>query len=105
MTYRRKNISIYLSDLFLSTKQKHGILYEDIYNMDEKGFMMGVAGSAKVIISKHEKQAFSAQSGNREWVSLIEAIGTTGRSLPLFVIFKGVNKQKAWYDVLNDSQK
>ena len=70
--------------------------------MDEKGFMMGVAGSAKVVISKHEKQAFSAQSGNREWVSLIEAIGTTGRSLPLFVIFKRVNKQKAWYDVLND---
>ena len=40
-------------DLFLSTKQKHGILDEDIYNMDEKGFMMGVAGSAKVVISKH----------------------------------------------------
>ena len=89
-------------DLFLSMKEKHGILDEDIYNMDEKGFMMGVAASAKVVISKHEKQAFSAQSGNREWVSLIESICTTGRSLPLFVIFKGVNKQKAWYDALED---
>ena len=89
-------------DLFLSMKEKHGILDEDIYNMDEKGFMMGVAASAKVVISKHEKQAFSAQSGNREWVSLIESICTTGRSLPLFVIFKGVNKQKAGYDALED---
>ena len=70
--------------------------------MDEKGFMMGVAASAKVVIPKHEKQAFSAQSGNREWVSLIEAISATGRSLPLFVIFKGVNKLKAWFDVLED---
>ena len=70
--------------------------------MDEKGFMMGVAASAKVVISKHEKQAFSVKSVNREWVSLIEAICTTGRSLPLFVIFKGVNKQKTWYDVLED---
>ena len=63
--------------------------------MDEKGFMIGVAASAKVVISKHEKQAFSAQSGNREWVSLIEAFSATGSSLPLFVIFKGVNKPKA----------
>ena len=92
----------HLSELFLSVKQKHGILDEDIYNMDEKGFMMGVAASAKVVIPKHEKQAFSAQSGNREWVSLIEAISATGRSLPLFVIFKGVNKLKAWFDVLED---
>ena len=87
-------------DLFLSIKEKHGILDEDIYNMDEKGFMMG--GSVKVVISKHEKQAFSAQLGNREWVSSIESICTTGRSLPLFVIFKGVNKHKASYDVLED---
>ena len=63
---------------------------------------MGVAASAKVVISKHEKQAFSAQSGSREWVSLIEAISATGRSLPLFVIFKGVNKLKAWLDILED---
>ena len=41
----------YWFDLFLSTKEKHGILDEDIYNMDEKGFMMGVAASAKVVIS------------------------------------------------------
>ena len=33
---------------------------------------------------------------------LIESICTTGRSLPLFVIFKGVNKQMAWYDALED---
>ena len=35
-------------------------------------------------------------------MSLIVSICTSGRSLPLFVIFKGVNKQKAWYDVLED---
>ena len=57
--------------------------------MDEKGFMIGVAGSAKVIISKHEKQAFSTHSGNREWVSLIESVGAVRDSLPVFIIFKG----------------
>ena len=41
--------------LYASVKAQYGILDEDTYNMDEKGFMMGVAGSAKVVFSKHEK--------------------------------------------------
>ncbi len=57
--------------------------------MDENGYMMGIAGSSKVVYSKYQKQAFINQAGNREWVSLIEAIGTIGRRLPLFVILKG----------------
>ena len=51
--------------------------------MDENGYMMGVAGSSKVVFSKYQKQAFVNQASNREWASLIEAIGT------LFVILKG----------------
>ena len=63
-------------DLYRSIKAKHGILDEDTYNMDENGYMMGVAGSSKVVFSKYQKQAFINQAGNREWASLIEAIGT-----------------------------
>ena len=63
--------------------------------MDKKSFMMGVAGSAKVIISKYEKQAFVTQSGNQEWVSLIEAISAgSGQKLPLWIIFKATQKLK-----------
>ena len=74
-------------DLYISIKIRYGILDADTYNMDEKGFMLGVAGSAKVVISKYEKQAFVNQVGNREWVTLIEGIGGLGDSLPLYVIF------------------
>ena len=71
-------------DLYHSLKIRYGILDEDTYNMDKKGFMMEVAGSVKVIISKYEKQAFVTQSGNREWVSLIETISAgSGQKLPL----------------------
>ena len=34
------------------------------------------------------------QARDREWASLIEAIGITGQRLPLFVILKG----KKWKD-------
>ena len=42
--------------LYNSVKAKFGILDENTYNMDEKGFMMGVTGSAKVVFSKYEKK-------------------------------------------------
>ena len=81
-------------NLYRSIKAEHGILDEDTYNMDENGYMMGIAGSSKVVFSKYQKQAFINQPGNREWASLIEAIGTIGERLSLFVILKG----KRWKD-------
>ena len=39
--------------------------------------MMGINKSFKVVFSKYQKQAFIKQAGNQEWVSLIEAIGTS----------------------------
>ena len=55
----------------------------------ENGYMMGIAGSSKVVFSKYQKQAFINQPGNQEWASLIEAIGITNERLPLFIILKG----------------
>ncbi len=62
--------------------------------MDENGYMIGIAGSSKVVFSKYQKQAFMK---NREWASLIEAIGTTGQRLPLFVILKDKKWKDDWY--------
>ena len=41
--------------------------------------MMGLAGGSKMVFLKYQKQAFKNQAGNREEVSFIEAISTTGR--------------------------
>ncbi len=59
--------------------------------------MMGIARSSKVVFSKYQKQAFINQAGNREWASLIEAIGNAGRQLPLFVILKDKKWKDDWY--------
>ncbi len=51
-------------DLYPSIKAQYDILDEDIYNMDENGYMMGIAGSSKVVFSKYQKQAFINQADN-----------------------------------------
>ena len=43
-------------ELFESIKRQYQIQDEDIYNMDEKGFMQGFIAKLRVIISKHEKK-------------------------------------------------
>jgi hypothetical protein len=64
--------------------------------MDEKGFAMGVGDNGKVLIPVKEVEAFSAEPGNRDWVSVIESISAEGYSLPSFVIFQGQRIGTTW---------
>jgi hypothetical protein len=45
-------------DLYLATKIKYGIEDEDTYNIDEKGYMMGVIGKLRVVVSRHEQKPY-----------------------------------------------
>ncbi len=53
-------------NIYRSIQAEYGILDEDANNMDENRYMMGIAGSSKVVFSKYQKQAFMNQAGNRE---------------------------------------
>jgi hypothetical protein len=75
--------------LFEKTIADYKIADADIYNMDEKGILLGVIGKVKVILSKYEKQGFLTQDGSREWVTLLECISMEGRRVPPWLIFKG----------------
>ena len=90
--------------LYDFVKAQYGILDEDTYNMDEKSFMIGVAGNAKVVFSKYEKQAFVKQCGNRDWASLIEAIGFQ-RQLSMWCIFKGKVYIDKWYNAFESGER
>jgi hypothetical protein len=61
----------------------------DIYNMDDKGYIKGIGNNTKVFVPRVEAEAFSAQPGNREWVSIIECISANGYILPPCIIFEG----------------
>jgi hypothetical protein len=90
--------------LYKETCATFGIADEDQYNMDEKGFMKGIGDDSKVLVPVTEEEVFSIQPGNREWVSVIECIGTNGYSLPAFVIFQGQRLQQSWVNLQMDKQ-
>ena len=63
---------------------------EDIYNFDETGFQMGIAGTAKVV-TRSEKTLHPklVQPGNTEWVTIVEGVNASGWTLPPMIILKG----------------
>jgi hypothetical protein len=92
--------------LLEDTIRDYGIQEADIYNMDEKGFMMGVSGRAKVVIKATERNKFVTTDGNREWVSVIESVRSTGDLLPSMIIFKGKVHMEKWFkdkSIIRDS--
>ena len=84
------------------TIQKYGIAEKDIYNMDETGFQMGVASTAKVICGSEtrDSHAKSIQPGNCEWITAIIAISTSGSILSPQIILAGKKHQSQWYSAI-----
>jgi len=80
---------------------QYGILPENIYNFDETDFAMGLTATAKIITRADcTGRRPLLQSGNREWVTVIESICATGWALPSCVIFKGKVGIEDWFDGL-----
>ena len=53
-------------DLVARTIKDYNIRQEDMYNMDEKGYAIGIGGKAKVVVSRHNPYAFQTQYRSRE---------------------------------------
>lgn len=71
---------------------KYTIQERDIYNFDETGFQMGMLSSAKVVTSsEHCGQPRIKQPGNREWVTVIQAVCADGWVVLLYFVVKGKN--------------
>jgi len=69
---------------------KFGIRIEDIYNFDETGFLMGILGTTTVVTSSDRTtKPKLIQPGNREWVTVIQAINSQNWTVPPFLVFKG----------------
>ncbi|EYE97824.1 CENP-B protein, partial [Aspergillus ruber CBS 135680] len=59
---------------------------------------MGLIATAKVVTrAEMTGQPFLVQPGNREWLTSIECINSTGWALPLCIIFKGKVHIEGWY--------
>jgi len=73
--------------------EKYRITAENIYNFDEKGFLMGLGRTMKRIIVqealKSGRITKAKQDGSREFISVLACISAIGRWIPLLLIYKG----------------
>ncbi|EED17213.1 conserved hypothetical protein [Talaromyces stipitatus ATCC 10500] len=71
--------------------QQYNLGPEQIYNMDEKGFMLGVSTKRKRIFTrrKYEQGGYKQhlQDGNREWITTIGCICANGTALAPSLIY------------------
>jgi hypothetical protein len=77
---------------------KYGIRSDDIYNFDETGFLMGMITSGMVVTgSERRGRPKSVQPGNREWITVIQAINAEGWAVQPFIIGAGQYHLANWY--------
>ncbi|PMD23339.1 hypothetical protein NA56DRAFT_669887 [Hyaloscypha hepaticicola] len=94
----------------LKTIDDYNIIAGNMYNWDEKGFLIGLARTLKRIITKKLYNSgriiSAAQDGSREFISLLASICTDGTALPPALIYKGASGdlQDTWLKDLNEKQ-
>ena len=78
------------------TIKEKNIRIEDMYNIDETGFAIGVIQRSYVVVNKESKTRYQAQPGRQEWVSVVECICADSGSIPPFIILKGEKVTSSW---------
>jgi len=91
--------------------EKYRITAENIYNFDEKGFLMGLGRIVKRIMTKDALKSGrvtkSKQDGSREFLSCLACISAIGKWIPPLLVYKGDSGDliSTWVDeVTTDSQ-
>jgi hypothetical protein len=73
-----------------------GVQNEDIYNMDETGFRIGVGRAHEVITRVTSKRRYLSDPDNRDYITSIECICASGKVLPSLIIIKAASLQERW---------
>jgi len=68
---------------------KYGIVLEDLWNMDETGFRVGCDRSRMVVTLDTKKVLKIADLDNRDYITFVEAISSTGETISPLLIVKG----------------
>jgi hypothetical protein len=91
--------------------EKWKITAENIYNFDEKGFIMGYGRMMKRIMTRAALESGritkAKQDGSREFISILACISAIGKWIPPLLIYKGESGDlmSTWVDeVKTDSQ-
>jgi hypothetical protein len=89
-------------DLLHGKMEEHEIEPKNSYNMDKKGFMIGVIGCSKRTFTRTQwerKEVTAAlQDGSQKWITTIAAVCADGTALPPGLIYESKNSmlQLSW---------
>ncbi|KAE8207419.1 hypothetical protein CF319_g9607, partial [Tilletia indica] len=76
--------------------EKHGILPDDIWNVDEAGFRVGVGGRQWIVTLCPSRDAHLAAETCRDSVTCIEAVSAGGQYIEPMVIMSAAQHSEAW---------
>ena len=78
-------------DLLHSKMQEYGVDERNTYNMDEKGFFVGITARSKRIFTKaiwvSKERMEAIQDVSRKWVTLRACVCASGEALPPALIY------------------
>ena len=83
-------------DALRKVLDKYVIQPQDLYNMDETGFRIGVGGN-NWVVTRRIDAIQSPSDTNRDYITAIETISADGYVLPPFLILKAKIQLEKWY--------
>ena len=74
--------------IFKKAVVDYKVLTDNIWNMDEKGFLMGLASKARVICRQGRKNLRYTGDSNRELITVLKCVSTGRYLLPSLIVTK-----------------
>lgn len=102
---------VHYFDTLSARIKEYDILPENMYNMDEKGFLIGRLQKAQRVFTKdlykQGKLVETGQDGSREWITVVATICADETSLSPTLIYKAVsgNLRDTWLEDFDPSRQ
>ena len=96
-----------IKDYFLKLDKalkKYAFKPENMYNMDEKGFLLGYNNRTKVIVRHKRRMLTETQDGSRERITVVECASAGQFMLPPVIIYKGKGIYGGWTSAVDDAE-
>jgi hypothetical protein len=88
-------------DKLKGVMEEHGIPWENIYNMDEKGCQLGGGQKGhchKYLFGHNSRDQYHIRNANLELVTVVECVSADGHVMKPYIIFKGKQLCHAWFE-------
>ena len=83
--------------------KKYAFKPKNMYNMDEKGFLLGYNNRAKVIVRHRRQMPTETQDRSREWITVVECASAGQFMLPPMIIYRGKGIYRGWTSTVDDA--